>query len=138
MAASNYFSHTSLDGRRFWERAEAQGIGANAENIARGTSSAQAVLDMWYGSSGHCRSMMNPDYTLIGVGYASAGRFWTQMFKRTEVPVDDSCYPSNDAISIAQIEESKDEALPFAGGLPLHGPDMRPEGHGEAHKEQQL
>jgi len=102
MADKGYFSHTSLDGRRFWDRAGEQGIGASAENIARGSSDPDSVLRLWAGSSGHCSNMMNPAYTMMGVGYAFPGHFWTQMFKSTQVPVDASCYPPADAALLTQ------------------------------------
>lgn len=98
MADQNYFSHTSLDGRSPWQRAQEQGISANGENIAAGRSTAAGVLDQWKGSNGHCHNMMNPGFTLFAIGYGySAGanykHYWTQMFKTSEVPLDTSCYP---------------------------------------------
>jgi len=113
MADNNYFDHSSQDGRSPWDRAEAQGISANAENIAAGRSGAQETLDQWKGSDGHCRNMMNPDNKLFAVGYgynsASTYRhYWTQMFKRQEVSLDKSCYPSSpmviDALHSAEVE----------------------------------
>ena len=58
MANQAYFDHTSLDGRSPWDRAAAQGIQANGENIAAGASSAADVLVQWQGSDGHCNNMM--------------------------------------------------------------------------------
>lgn len=101
MADNAYFSHSSQDGRSPWDRAEAQGISANGENIAAGRESAQAVLDQWKNSDGHCRNMGNPSFKLFAVGYAfNAGapyrHYWTQMFKIMEVDLDTSCYPEED------------------------------------------
>lgn len=100
MGAQNYFSHTSLDGRSPWDRAEAQGIRANGENIAAGRSSPSGVLDQWKNSDGHCKNMMNSNFKVFAVGYAydSSSRYrhyWTQMFKSSDVSdLDTSCYPT--------------------------------------------
>jgi len=103
MADQGYFSHTSQDGRSPWARAEAQGINANAENIAAGNGDAQEVLDQWENSDGHCKNMMNPVHLLFGVGYAYSAdspyrHYWTQMLKRQRVTLDTSCYPSLDLL----------------------------------------
>lgn len=88
MADQNYFSHTSLDGRSPWDRIRAAGYTyatSLGENIAAGTSTADAVMNLWMGSSGHCANIMSPSYRSIGVGYGenstSTYRFyWTQNF----------------------------------------------------------
>jgi len=99
MADQSYFSHTSSDGRSPWARASAQGINANAENIAAGSSTAEAVLEQWKRSDGHCKNMLNPTMKLFAVGYGySEGspyrHYWTQMFSSGDAPVDDSCHRS--------------------------------------------
>ena len=100
MGAQNYFSHTSLDGRSPWDRAEAQGIRANGENIAAGRSSPSGVLEQWKNSDGHCKNMMNSNFKVFAVGYASDSssryrHYWTQMFKSSDVSdLDTSCYPT--------------------------------------------
>ncbi len=88
MAALNYFSHTSYDGRTFGQRMSAAGYaGASpwGENIAAGQSSPAAVVQGWMNSAGHCANIMNPGYRAIGVGYAfsassSYRHYWTQNF----------------------------------------------------------
>ena len=88
MAANNYFSHTSLDGRTFDQRirdAGYTGSGPLGENIAAGQSSPQSVVNGWMGSPGHCRNIMDPAFRAIGVGYAyEAGstyrHYWTLSF----------------------------------------------------------
>jgi len=121
MSDNGYFSHTSLDGKRFWERSALQGIASNAENIARGSSTADGVLSLWAGSTGHCNNMMNPAYTMMGVGHAMPGNYWTQMFKGSEVPVDNSCYPPADAPSLLEATGDRDETddLLRDGGLKM-------------------
>jgi uncharacterized protein YkwD len=101
MADRGYFSHTTLGtGESFGDRANEQGISANAENIAAGRSSAEGALEQWKAStSGHCNEMMNPSYKLVGVGYAEGDiayrHYWTQMFSSLSLDddaLDVSCY----------------------------------------------
>jgi uncharacterized protein YkwD len=87
MAAKNYFSHTSADGRTFDARINAAGYlwFALGENIAAGQQTPQAVMNSWLTSPGHCADMLNPDFTEIGIGYAfTAGgnyhHYWVQDF----------------------------------------------------------
>jgi uncharacterized protein YkwD len=88
MAANNYFSHTSLDGRTFDQRirdAGYTGSGPLGENIAGGQSSPQSVVSDWMGSPGHCRNIMDPNFRATGVGYAydsgaAYRHYWTLSF----------------------------------------------------------
>ncbi len=89
MAAQNYFSHTSLDGRLFYERITAAGYEYQscAENIAAGYATPAAVVDGWMNSDGHRKNILNPDFCDIGVGHAAAdvaeySHYWTQDFGR--------------------------------------------------------
>ena len=96
MGDNGYFSHYSQEGRSPWDRAEAQGISAHGENVAAGNAGAQAVLDQWLGSDGHCRNMGNAGFKMAAVGYAYSaaspyGHYWTQMFKSNLVEADTSC-----------------------------------------------
>ncbi len=85
MAANDYFSHDSQDGRSFADRISAAGYsgGAIAENIAAGQSTATAVVAGWMESAGHRANILNCAYTDMGLGYATGGSFgtyWTQDF----------------------------------------------------------
>ncbi|MBL7500788.1 CAP domain-containing protein [Frankia sp. CNm7] len=87
MAANNYFSHTSRDGRSPGDRAKAAGFpsGFVGENIAAGAQTPAQVLQMWMDSAGHRANILNCSYTHIGVGYAEGGSYryyWTQAFGR--------------------------------------------------------
>lgn len=87
MAAKNYFSHTSPDGRDLTTRIKASGFSpmrAWAENIAMRQRTPADVLQSWMGSSGHRANIMNCDYTHLGVGVAtgSQGIYWTQVFAK--------------------------------------------------------
>ncbi|CAE8630945.1 unnamed protein product [Polarella glacialis] len=125
MADNNYFSHTSQDGRSPWDRASAQGISANAENIAAGSSTAQGTLDQWKSSDGHCLNMMNPSYPVFAVGYgynsgSSYKHYWTQMLSSSSVALDESCYPvagldvSVSASGLGEDSASADIGQPWA------------------------
>lgn len=118
MADNNYFSHDSQDGRSPWDRASAQGISANAENIAAGSSTASGTLTQWKNSDGHCRNMMNPSFTLFAVGYgynadSSYRHYWTQMLKSGSSGLDTSCLEAMDVPSMDALvhggEKSEDE-----------------------------
>ena len=85
MAANNYFSHTSLDGRTFADRIRAAGYVGSllAENIAAGQPTASAVMASWMSSPGHRANILNCAYTSLGVGLARGGTYgyyWTQDF----------------------------------------------------------
>ncbi|MFC4639008.1 CAP domain-containing protein [Deinococcus hohokamensis] len=85
MAARNYFSHTSLDGRTMADRVEATGYrwSTIGENIAAGQTSPEEVVSGWLNSPGHCANIMNPAFRELGVGYAQGGNYghdWVQDF----------------------------------------------------------
>ena len=87
MGEEGYFAHNGLAGRDPWQRirdASYPGRGM-AENIAAGNQSAQATFQQWVDSPGHCRNMMTPNATEIGVGHAAVPgsryrHYWTQKF----------------------------------------------------------
>jgi uncharacterized protein YkwD len=86
MAAKNYFSHTSQDGRTFDVRivnAGYTGWSNLAENIAAGQPTAESVVAGWLTSPGHCAGIMSGALKEIGVGTAtggSYGNYWVQDF----------------------------------------------------------
>ncbi|MFZ7133420.1 MAG: SafA/ExsA family spore coat assembly protein [Eubacteriales bacterium] len=85
MMDKHYFSHTSPTYGSPFDMIKAFGISYRSagENIAKGQSSAQAVVTAWMNSSGHRANILNSSYTQIGVGYAvdsSGTPYWTQMF----------------------------------------------------------
>ncbi len=77
-----YFSHTSPTYGSPFQMMKSFGIKYRSagENIARGQSSPQAVVNAWMNSSGHRANILNSSYTHIGVGYVADGNYWTQMF----------------------------------------------------------
>jgi len=85
MAANNYFSHTSLDGRTPSTRMRAAGFNGTVmgENIAAGYTTPESVVQAWMNSPGHCANIMRAAYKYLGVGYTSGGsygHYWTQDF----------------------------------------------------------
>lgn len=82
MKDNRYFSHTSPTYGSPFQMIEDFGISYRSagENIARGYTSAQAVVKGWMNSAGHRANILNNNYTHIGVGYVAAGHYWTQMF----------------------------------------------------------
>ena len=82
MKDNKYFSHTSPVYGSPFQMIKNFGISFRSagENIAKGYSTPQAVVNGWMNSSGHRANILNANYTHIGVGYVSGGHYWTQMF----------------------------------------------------------
>ncbi len=82
MKDKNYFSHTSPTYGSPFDMIKSFGISYKSagENIAKGQSTPQAVVNAWMNSSGHRANILNSSYTHIGVGYVAQGKYWTQMF----------------------------------------------------------
>ena len=82
MKENKYFSHTSPVYGSPFDMIKNFGISYRSagENIARGQSSPQEVVNAWMNSSGHRANILNASYTRIGVGYVAEGNYWTQMF----------------------------------------------------------
>ncbi|WP_369251607.1 CAP domain-containing protein [Streptomyces sp. R41] len=85
MVARAFYSHTSPDGSRPWDRAAAAGSTRRTigENIACGQRSPAEVVRGWMNSPGHRANILKPDFTHIGIGLAGggkAGTYWTQLF----------------------------------------------------------
>lgn len=82
MKDNRYFSHTSPVYGSPFDMIRSFGIAYRSagENIAKGQSTPQAVVNAWMNSSGHRANILNSSYTRIGVGYVKNGNYWTQMF----------------------------------------------------------
>ena len=73
MALRNYFGHNDSLGRNFSTRLGAFGYTFNTgkgENIAAGNSTATGTLNQWRTSGGHNAALLNPSYTVLGIGRA--------------------------------------------------------------------
>lgn len=88
MAERNYMDHVNPDGESPFDRITAAGYTGGTpqgENIAAGYPTAEAVVNGWMASDGHCSNIMEPGYTEIGVGYfhnpnSEFHTYWTQKF----------------------------------------------------------
>lgn len=82
MKDNRYFAHNSPVYGTPFQMIRNFGISFRSagENIARGYSTPQAVVNGWMNSSGHRANILNAGYTHIGVGFVSGGNYWTQMF----------------------------------------------------------
>lgn len=89
MANNNYFSHTSQDGRAFFQRIAATGYSysGSAENIAAAGATPSETISQWMNSSGHRTNLLNTAYTEVGFGYAYNAnsqwqRYWVQVLAK--------------------------------------------------------
>ena len=92
MAGGKFFSHTDLDGRTVYERAERVGLvewQAIGENIAylRGHKNpAASAVENWMKSTGHRQNVLNERYnqSAVGVAVAADGSYYfTKVFMLT-------------------------------------------------------
>lgn len=70
MFFEDYWAHDSPDGKTPWDFIKAAGYNYvyAGENLARGFTTAQSVVDAWMASPEHRANMLSPNYT--NVGYA--------------------------------------------------------------------
>lgn len=70
MAAQNYFSHESADGRTLSDRLKAQGISYRTagENILAGQRNGIMAHNSWVNSGGHRNNILRTGVTSLGVG----------------------------------------------------------------------
>lgn len=81
MVSNNYFSHDSLDGSSFSDRARAAGYTCAAgENIALGQRSEAEVVGEWMTSPGHRSNILLGDAKEFGIG--RIGNMWVLIFGR--------------------------------------------------------
>jgi uncharacterized protein YkwD len=80
MNKQNFFSHISSNGSTLKERLNEVGYSLRyaGENIARKYPTEESVMKRWLKSPEHCKNIMNPNYTQMGV--AKSGAYWTQVF----------------------------------------------------------
>lgn len=90
MAANNYFSHDSIDGRTFIDRIAATSYAGQpaGENLASGQQTAREVVKAWLDSPAHCRNLMRKSFDAVGLGltavndpqYSTPTTYWAQDF----------------------------------------------------------
>lgn len=78
MAARAYFSSTTPDSVTLGNRLTRIGYdwGFLAENIARGSTSEQRILQSWMQNESQCRNIMESRYSQAGIAYEPLGRLW--------------------------------------------------------------
>jgi uncharacterized YkwD family protein len=82
MIAKNYFDHNSPTYGSPFDMMRSFGIEYTAagENIAKGQTSPQAVMNDWMNSPGHRQNILSTNYDSIGVAYYQGA--WVQLFKK--------------------------------------------------------
>lgn len=80
MYDNHYFDHQSPTYGSPFDLMRAQGVSYSyaGENIAKGQTSPEQVMQDWMNSDGHRKNIMNPNYTSIGVAYYNGE--WVQEF----------------------------------------------------------
>lgn len=84
MADHREMSHAGSDGSNPAQRIARVGYRSSAwgENVAWGYRSVASVMAGWLASPGHCKNIMNPNFTELGA--AEVNYYWTQVFARPQ------------------------------------------------------
>jgi uncharacterized protein YkwD len=87
MAANGFMGHRGSDGSVAGERVNRAGYRWRSvgENVAAGHPDADAVVEGWLESAGHCANIMSPQFAEMGIAFAVAPRselriVWAQVF----------------------------------------------------------
>lgn len=80
MARRNYLSHDTRGGASWVKRILRWYREPAGENIGRGFSTAEGIVEGWMNSPLHRRNILNSEFRTIGVGYSSDGDYWVQDF----------------------------------------------------------
>lgn len=101
LASHNGFSHTDSLGRSFQTRIlQCGATGFLGENVAGGGTTAAFLLQNWQSSSGHNATMLNPNFTQIGIAFAQGGPYgttWVADFgsqQEAPTPLPKECRPA--------------------------------------------
>lgn len=73
------FSHTRPNGETCFT-AITVSYGYAGENIAKGQTTPEEVMDSWMNSPDHKKNILSKNYTSIGVGYDPSTNCWVQIF----------------------------------------------------------
>lgn len=85
MLTRRFFSHQNPEGRSFMERLPpgyGSRISQSGENIWTGSgyypfnpqNLARMIMNAWISSPGHCKNILTPGFTHVGIGVAAFGR----------------------------------------------------------------
>jgi uncharacterized protein YkwD len=115
MAARNYFSHTSQDGRTFDQRMRDGEYTYNTylgENIAAGNATGAATFEQWRNSAGHNANMLSANFRAIGIGRAYSATstyrwYWTTDFGGV---VDNTALPPSGAVDAGVTDAGATDA----------------------------
>jgi uncharacterized protein YkwD len=87
MNANDFLEHRGSDGSQPAERVTRTGYQWQSvgENIAVGAADADAVVNGWLNSPGHCANIMSADFSEMGLAYyvdpkRRSGLYWVQVF----------------------------------------------------------
>lgn len=77
MAARNYWSHTTPDGKQPWQFITDAGYTyiAAGENLAYGFDTSSATVAGWMNSAPHRANLLNGEYTEVGFGIANSANY---------------------------------------------------------------
>lgn len=77
MAAKDYWSHVSAEGKQPWYFIEQSGYkySAAAENLAYGFASSEETINGWMNSENHKKAMLSNEMTDVGFGIANAPNY---------------------------------------------------------------
>ena len=80
----DFFDHVNPDGQDPGDRLSAWSVPwvAVGENLTRGSLDPSDAMDAWMDSAPHRATILDPQFTHLGVGVhiASGGPWWTQVF----------------------------------------------------------
>jgi len=85
MQKRKYFDHSSPEGQRVEDRMNVTDYEWSylGENLAYGTLKETSVVKEWMSSPGHCRNIMNANYTEMGISLK--GLYWTQVLAKPKL-----------------------------------------------------
>lgn len=105
MASNNILSHTGSNGSSFDQRIETQGFvfAFAGENVAAGKRIVEDTLEQWLSSEGHCRNIMSPNFSQMGLGVSEnpSSRYkvyWAQVFAAPFGTTTDSGSADNSSV----------------------------------------
>lgn len=80
MSRRNYLAHDTKGGASWWKRIMRWYRDPAGENIARGFSTPEGVVEGWMNSPAHRKNILNGSFRTIGVAYVGDGDYWVQDF----------------------------------------------------------
>ena len=103
---AEYFGHSRTDSTLFNTVLDSNGIpyGVAGENIAAGSSTAEATFEQWKNSPSHWKNIMSESFTHIGVGVVYApdteyGWYWEQIFIGNDSEVEGQYVPEREVVT---------------------------------------